>query len=174
MEELREDAALSQLLQLVPLQRNPRTHQVPVSCPPLGPRVTTRTVSPLHLLHVPSLPRKRLEEIPPKSELCPKNETLNPWHPPREQSWVSGGPRTCENVRNPNVWTGFLCLPQTSQHRRHPNGDASRAAVSSLPQLHQLVPPGDTLSARERAPRPVFRCSGTSRCPEMGTWLSKS
>lgn len=116
-----------------------------MSHPPLGLHVATHTVSPLHLLHVPSPPAQKARGDPPKSELCPKNEMLNPWHPPREQSWVSGGPRTCENVRNPNVWTGFLCLPQTSQHRRHPNGDVSRAAVSSLPQLHQPVPPGDIL-----------------------------
>jgi len=126
---------------------------------------------PSHLLRfLPPLSQKGRED-PPRSKLCLKNEKMStPQHPPREQSRASRGPCTCENVRNPNVWTGFLCLPQTSKHDRHPNGAASRAAVSSgVPAptagLCQLVPPGGISSAQELTPCPVFRSSAASRFP---------
>lgn len=130
--------SFSQLLQLVLLQRNSQTCQVPMPRPPLGPCIATplsyRATPPSAQLSNPSL-AKGLRRSP-KSKFCLKNKKmLNPQHPPRQQSRASRGPRTCENVRNPNVWTGFLCLPQTSKHDRHSNGGASHTAVSSLPLL---------------------------------------
>lgn len=92
-----------------------------------------RSLCPAFLLTpaFPPLPHKRKEKTP-KVNSARKNKMLNPQHPPCEQRWASRGPCTCENVRNPNVWTGFLCLPQTSKHDQHPNGGASCTAVSPL------------------------------------------
>jgi len=68
----------------------------------------------------------------------------------------------CENVRNPNVWTCFLCLPQTSKHDRHPSGAACCLAPAAQGCRHSS--PGDI------NPCALSRCSTAARFPsEMGT-----